>query len=326
MHNTKTLSFERLDLENVLLKSHEMSNYPIIADFRNLRWVEPFPMLYIASILRDRPDTAIIEGTSADAFSYATFMGFYRTLGLRNGIVMQDPPSKTGYAPITRLDISSITKTAREQRRHPAELLTNHAGNLAAILTQQRDGPAYTIVTYAIRELLRNVIDHSGAQSCWYCAQAWPEKRLVEVAILDQGRGVLESLRENQNLDVTDDESALKLALLPGVTAASSVGRKGYFSNSGYGLYVTKKLCSEGRGSFFVCSMRSGIYTNASELRTYSTYFSGTAVRLQLDLNVLGDESGLIERIVAVGEKEARIASDPRTTAASPASRGLEDS
>lgn len=77
---------------------------------------------------------------------------------------------------------------------------------MAAMLCGSDSGAVFDTLTYSVRELMRNVVEHSEAKQFGICAQYWPTKGRVEVAILDRGIGLRESLKNNPHLDVTDDK------------------------------------------------------------------------------------------------------------------------
>jgi DEAD/DEAH box helicase domain-containing protein len=74
-------------------------------------------------------------------------------------------------------------------------------------------------LTYSIREIVRNVIEHSESETYTVSAQYWPSQSSAEFAVADAGCGVLSSLSHNPKLEVENDLDALKLAMLPGISS-----------------------------------------------------------------------------------------------------------
>ena len=71
------------------------------------------------------------------------------------------------------------------------DLIEREACRLATVLTA--DKQAQYLRTYILRELMRNVPEHSGADDLWVCGQHWIDGD-AEIAIIDEGIGIKESL------------------------------------------------------------------------------------------------------------------------------------
>ena len=161
-----------------------------------------------------------------------------------------------------------------------------------------------------------------------YCAQYWPNKHLVEIAILDTGIGIRASLSRNPYLTVETDRDALNLSLLPGVSGKVYKGKitnpYDEWENSGFGLYLTSRLCGRG-GSFFMCSGDAGILLKDNKKHYASTAFNGTAIRLKLRTNHAQTLKQLLRHFLREGDQIARTLSDISPVTASRASRMLRD-
>jgi hypothetical protein len=137
--------------------------------------------------------------------------------------------------------------------------------------------------------MMRNVVEHSNAPHIWLCAQYWPAKGKVEVAILDMGIGLRASLAHNPHLDASDDKRALNYALMPAVSGKAFKGsrqrQKGPWANSGFGLYMVNRICRNG-GNFFVASGDAGmLLTSSANKRYFTSRFQGTAIRMVIRTN-----------------------------------------
>ena len=117
-------------------------------------------------------------------------------------------------------------------------------------------------------------------------AHYFPTKGRTEVAILDRGIGLRASLSPNPHVDATTDKSAINYALMPAVSGkafkgAKRLAKRGPWTNSGFGLYMTSRICRNG-GNFFIASGETGmLLTTGKEGKRYiPTTLSGTAVRL----------------------------------------------
>lgn len=171
-------------------------------------------------------------------------------------------------------------------------------------------------MTFVIRELLRNIPEHSKSKTIWYCAQYWPSFDLVELAILDEGIGISSSLKDSYEFRslYKNDYEALLLALEPGVSGTFSSLRKsigtGDWENSGYGLYMVSQMCAELGASFIIASGNSAIRMakdNGNIANTkYDTSIEGTAIQIRIRPSKNCDYDKIRSEIVRRGEKIAR--------------------
>jgi hypothetical protein len=172
---------------------------------------------------------------------------------------------------------------------------------MAAMLCGSNSGAVFDTLTYSVRELMRNVVEHSEASQFGICAQYWPTKGRVEVAIIDRGIGLRESLRNNPHLDASDDKRAINYALMPAVSGKAFKGarqkQKGPWANSGFGLYMTSRICRNG-GTFFIASGDTGMLLTTGEQakRYFDCAFQGTAIRMVVRTDQLAELRDALEK------------------------------
>jgi anti-sigma regulatory factor (Ser/Thr protein kinase) len=107
-------------------------------------------------------------------------------------------------------------------------------------------------IQYVISELVRNVIEHANSTTgAMICAQYYKARRRLALGVADMGVGIRESL--STNYTTSDDLSALKLALQPGVTGTTS-GIYGSANNAGAGLFFTKGIACASDNLFTIYS------------------------------------------------------------------------
>lgn len=261
-------------------------------DFKNVGHVEPFGMLFLAALIRQFvKDRRAVQGKECkisvlnfEDKNYASFMGLFKSFGLNHGNEPGEACGSGTYIPLTRLPISRITKDARENSIHQGEAIDREAKKIAEILTRNNDGSITATLTYAIRELMRNVMEHGNTTHIWYAAQYWPTKSRVEVAVLDEGVGLVPSLKRNKKLEVNDDEQAIRLSLQPGVSGAVQSNRKidGDWQNTGYGLFMTSSLCKS-IGEFLICNYSRALQLSGDRIVSHECAFDGLAIRMVLD-------------------------------------------
>lgn len=154
--------------------------------------------------------------------------------------------------------------------------------------------------------MLRNSIEHSKNHCVWICAQYWPSYSMAEIAILDNGIGIRQSLCSNYNYasKINNDSDALKLALLPGIT--ENYGKKqfnGDWNNSGYGLYIASQMCNKLNGSFLLVSDSKALFLCNGKQEIINTNHHGTAIRMTLKTNEKFNYDQIREEILSEGMK-----------------------
>src|SRR3712207_4279572 len=108
----------------------------------------------------------------------------------------------------------------------------------------------FDVLSYSIREIFRNVFEHSGAESLHFCAQYWPTSNRVEFSVADFGIGIRKALALNPNFRFATDKQAIEWSLLPSVSGRTHLPRvSSVWYNSGYGLYMTSRFARNG-GNF----------------------------------------------------------------------------
>lgn len=277
----------------------EVSSYSgverLLIDFSNMGRIEPFTMVYVAKHIRDfnRDNIDITVSCSGHKEKdYAANMAFFRAFGLKHG---REPNCKDGnerFVPFTILRIQTIVDEASKDWEAEQEVIERRSGHLAQILSREESGNLVDALTFSIREIMRNVLEHSKSRSIEYCAQFWPSYNKVEIAILDNGIGLKESLKANPYVQVECDSDAIQQALMPAISSknykGARVDRHDPWHNSGFGLYMINRICRLG-GSFLICSGDHGIKLDESGKQHINLghYCKGTTVRLVLNTSKL---------------------------------------
>jgi hypothetical protein len=140
-----------------------------------------------------------------------------------------------------------------------------------------------------------------------YCGQYWPTNAKVEVCILDRGMGIRQSLGANPNFRYRTDKEALEMCLWPGVSGKTHLRPSSeIWANSGYGLYMTSRLSRHG-GNFTIASGDACIVLSKSLTKeNFATRLEGTAVRMNIDVNEIGNVSAKLAQFRKEAEPIAR--------------------
>ncbi len=307
----------RLTPEKTLCFAADLNELPqaddYIVDATELSFATPFGMLLAASALRRFRDRVRLLGSetrcvlpSGGGSDYIAHMGFWKSFGLQHGKAPGEASGGQRYIPIRELRLDELLVGRARYGWPVSQAADTHAIDVADVLVQNADQTLENTLRYAIRELFRNVADHSGATSMWYCAQYWPRDDRVEFGILDEGRGILNSLRENPDVAARSEAEAVKKATQRGVSRFRDAGSDPSHENSGDGLFVIREVSAHA-GNLFVLSNSDGVYFDGAGMVEYATSFVGTAVRVELRPSQL---NGLLEGAfaqVADGRKPSRL-------------------
>ena len=309
------ISISRLGFKSAIQLAEEIRNLPedreYVLDFSEMSWVHPFGMLYVARAIRDLqiryPDCELISENMdrAGAGSYAAYMGFFQACGIDHGNLPGDAHGSHTHLPLTYIDVRTITGKTPDYG-----WIEYTSRDLAKKLTQQDSGDVFDTLKYSFREIIRNVPEHSQSNRVGFCAQFWPKNHQVEVAIIDNGIGIRSSLKQNPNyVDIDSDEDAIRQVMLPGISSKRYQGipdeKDNVWQNSGYGLYISSRLCDLG-GDFFICSGGTGLLKSGGNDEIFDTNLQGTAIRLCLDTRKLYRLDTMLSDFVAEGRKKVR--------------------
>lgn len=287
----------KLDLKGAINFSKTLDELPdskyYIFDFDNVSWIEPFALLHLSFEIRrcrnhrSKAKFEAINFNKSEACQYAAHMGFfYKSFGLN--LTDLEEKANNFHIPIKIINVDKLKQSAIDKNIHIGNEIEAHSRQLACILIQQDTGNLVDTLEYSLREMLRNIVEHSEAKQLAYCGQYWPNQHKVEIAITDVGIGIQKSLELNPYLQISSEQEALYYALMPGISSKMYKGKKrnknDIWQNSGYGLFMTSELCRKG-GSFFICSNNAGLYLTKNKKEEISTKIQGTALRLVFDTN-----------------------------------------
>lgn len=307
---------EKLRLKEVLFTARMIRDIPagsnVDIDFRAMHEAGPFALLMLSSaISRKRNEMVGVNFTPRNYShqSYFAHMGFFRACGFEYGRAPGAAHGSDKYLPVTKQGVTEIRRESQETGRPLGELVEEDARTLSEILCQTSSGDLFTAMTFAFREIIRNTVEHSRAPGVELCAQYWAAKDKVEIAVIDRGIGLYQSLRSNPTLDIKDERHAINMAMLPGISrnvrqdkveAVTSV-----WQNSGFGLFMTQRMCRFG-GDFFLASGQSGKYLQNEKSRWFDFGFSGTAVRLVMRPRDIGNIGAALKRFEDDAKRVAR--------------------
>lgn len=318
------IKIPRLSTSNALSFCHSLpqsENADIYYfDVSEVNNYEPLPMLLTAAAIRqfcaDRelsPADIQLRFTENDNYRYACHMGFFQSAGFPQGNAPGEAPGSSTYIPLTKLNIGDMQREAiaSGELLESGDLIERKSAELAHVLAQH-NSELQKILRYLIREAIRNVPEHAGTNEVWVCGQYWHNRDLAEIAILDEGIGVYESLKMNRihNAYITNNEEALRWAIKPGVSVAFDPARgqrsKDVWANSGYGLYMISEICKATGGWFTFVSGEDCLRAYPNNTRVYGAHFKGTALGIRVKTANLSNYQTLIDTVRTSGEATAK--------------------
>lgn len=154
-------------------------------------------------------------------------------------------------------------------------------------------------ISYVFSELLNNSLDHGRTRGYQHAcakvaAQYYPKLGKLMVAIVDNGCGLLETLRGHPRMEgVETDLRSILTALEPKVSCNRDVGVRDAV-NEGIGLTMSTKMALNAKGKI-------GIFSGVGRLKSTNAerdftdpieYWQGTAVFLEFDRDELTRQNG----------------------------------
>lgn len=329
----KLESMDSLEMARELSEMSVTEHFTFDADFK---WARPFGMLYGATAIKQfrekyREHSFNMSHQNIDSVSYASHMGFFKTISekLQIGKEPGEASGNSNYIPITKIDLHQLHRNEIESGHfiEMGDAVEKKASALARILSRENK-EIHALLTYLIREILRNIPEHSNSNIAWICGQYW-NNNSAEIAILDEGIGIKESLRKNSvhKEYIKTDEDALQCAIRAGISQAFQPSKKNKsddtWSNSGFGLYMVSQICKELKGTFCLASGENYIWVQAdTENSVGRTHFQGTAVHISISTEELRNSQSIIDKIAQQGEEQARTIRNAFKKASIP-SKGL---
>lgn len=308
-------------------------------NFSHSNKFDPLPMLIVGSSIRQfrniYPDIRfrITEPVTLGC-GYGKNMGFFKYISpkLQIGKMPGEAQGSENYIPITCIDINELqhSESAYDNKTYISaeDAIEAESGKLAEII-DRGNLELHILLTYLIREMIRNTPEHANTEKVWICGQYWPSYKLAEIAISDEGIGIYQSMTQNaiHKNYILDNESALKWSLKAGISESFSPLSKyhnddDHWSNSGFGLYMASEICKKMNGSFCLISYGNYVLIDNTNSKYDKTYYNGTAVRIRISTDKILNAHEVINQIALQGEREAHKIKNAFKHASKP-SKGL---
>ena len=303
----KNINFETTAIFFKQLKSNFLTE-DVYIDINQLQFSTPTSMLIIGSKLKawraaresKQLRTGFKKVINSEAISYLGHLGFFDFIGSKKNVgkKMGEAFGSETYVPIIKIE-----KPKFDTLDNWYENIISSVRGLANVLAgTKHNTEEHRFYLYTLREIVRNVFEHSQADECFICGQRWGNGK-VEIAIVDEGIGLLSSLNRSHKL--LNDGDAINLAIKPGVSATNNITTvENIYDNSGYGLYVLSEVVSN-FGCFTLGSGSKRLISTFGKQSIDDLDFNGTFIGLELN-NTPKHFSDILKDVIACGEKETQ--------------------
>ena len=260
--------------------------------------------LGIRDLIRQRHSlelTTLVSGHDSllGAASYLRYFGYFQFIGVDAGNQPNVAPGSGNYLPITRIGLEELQSTNQVLQ----DQITKHAGRLSKVIYPSAgDVSRVDMLTFCLREVIRNVFEHAQVEECFVMAQRW-SSGVAELTIADEGIGIAQSL--SQAYQIGSTRAAIRLAIKPGISRVTDPVNDDKWQNSGFGLYVVSEVGSR-LGAFSILSNESMLLLTGETSQWVATPSRGTIVKLRANTNDAEYFPNLLRTIVEQGEKIAK--------------------
>lgn len=294
----------------------------VMVDFSPLRFSMPTGILVAGSKLREwvgyrhaNGYTSTGQGIDSErnrVHSYFKHLGFFDYIGMEDqGNRVGEARGGQNFIPIRRIARPNIDVPGASMEEWGVVIerwyaaLEEEARLVAGVLAGSfDDSQALRTYKYAIREIIRNVFEHSQATECFVFGQRWANGQ-VEISIVDEGVGIGHTLASSHG--IASDAEALRAAVLPGVSRTTGNNRvHNVYDNSGFGLYILSEIGAS-FGWFTIGSGTAFLYGYKQTRAVGPSSFHGTFFGVHFN-TAPRDISSVLNDIIEAGEREAQAA------------------
>lgn len=278
----------------------------VVLDASALRFADPFGLALLGAtcyMLRQRDQGVSVSGLASSVSGYLQRMDVFQDVTLIDCAPVSNTrrDRRDALVELTRIDHHRDIDSAANQLaksmigRMPDIDLDEPPDEMTCVNTAERIA---TPISYALTELLNNSLSHARRQrhddACvWVASQYYPRRGLLQVAVVDNGCGMLETLRDHaamRDLARKTDLEAILVALRPRVSCNRDLGVFKDSVNQGVGLTTTARIAEHAEGRLVVVS-GSGFHDPLGRSRrlAYSARWGGVAVAMECKRNALKD-------------------------------------
>ncbi|MDR3583397.1 MAG: hypothetical protein P4L62_03505 [Candidatus Pacebacteria bacterium] len=226
-------------------------------------WAYPFLIL---------PLSAYINSTKSSYTAAGSVKSYLDAVKFPEGIdsvfsFQKEIQSKKNYIPISIL---------RKEKNPDRERLESLFSNLILKVVGSVPGTRSAIL-YPISELVTNIFEHSLQNKGYLFGQFYPNKDYLDICIVDRGRGLAETYKEEGDLTLTDSEAILR-SMKGGSTKASK--------ERGYGVRTSRNVvCNAMDGEFVFLSGSAALVSSGRSEKLFTLpgfYWQGVIIAYRI--------------------------------------------
>jgi len=264
----------------------------------NVRFLTPAAIVAILARYnrwrREGKSLALTGSESCEALGYLQRIDFLTHLGIHipEDFIRRNPSGR--FMPVQTLNFAegNVDRIASEIAR-------------CTLPDATPEDDVFRLLQYAAGELLSNAKYHSGGQA-FVCAQFFPTRNLVRIAVADDGTGIRETFMNTaRESDASTPDAAIRLALQPHVSSAllrPNPNPYGGRDHRGVGLTITRNLAIQSDGQLSIVSENGWfdeLQGRERPLRGLPVFFPGTLVAFSINRDKIADYSAMHEEALS---------------------------
>lgn len=287
-----------------------------VFDFNGLKWIDPSGAVILLETIENLREKEIsiqfepLKYNLKPAISYGINLGVFQKIGLSSSAYNEEGETYLSPKKILRDEVNEFLEIERKQIEYYFEYISQKISEKVLRFNQwEYDDRLKELFIYVVREIIRNIFDHSESEYFYYGSQYIPSTKEVELVIADRGVGLVNTIpfdAEERWFNKDTTEEAIKKAFTAGITAGSnhSYAHRDYM-NSGFGLAMVKSIISDANGVLSLATSDKTITFIKGEQHLSDCNIQGTILRFRVDLEKLSQVN--FERQLDIVAKEAKL-------------------
>lgn len=216
-------------------------------------------------------------------------------------------PSKMTFIYNKEYDVNELLNESYKNYEYVGETIERKANEISKQISTDKEVVKY--LTYMMREIMRNVVEHSNSSNMLLKCRRYSESNLINICVYDNGIGIKKSLNSNPNYSFEEEKYALLMSVQPGVTKAFRKHKKrsnDIWQNSGFGLFMVSSICQKD-GCFSIVSGSTGLTISKNNINIDKcTYYDGTKVEIVFNTDGIKSLSNVLKDLSIFGTKIAK--------------------
>ena len=241
-------------------------------------------------------------------------MSTYKFIEFKKSNVISDIPLQldSSYIPGGKLQLDTLCEFNVEKLLQESYIKYEYVGETIEriakelLLKYKFELIKRNFYAFIARELTRNVVEHSKAESYYFAIYIGEENELG-FKVIDHGIGIKKSLNSSPSYNLNDHITALSFAINPGITKSykRDPNRDEVWQNSGFGLYMVKSIADS--IGYFTIATGDSLLISKNSIKSYYKYkIKGTEVTVVLNTKIKINTGGMLREISQRGNELAK--------------------